>query len=65
MIGERSELLARLMRYHHLVRTMSDKRTRDALRAAISAIETRLAELERAAMPGRRPAEGQHAARTR
>ena len=47
MIGERSELLARLLRYNALVRSMSDKRTRDALRAAISGIERRLAELDR------------------
>ena len=47
MIGERSELLGRLQRYHQLARSMIDPKAREALRAAISGIEIRLAELDR------------------
>jgi hypothetical protein len=50
MIGERSELLARLLRYHGLVRSMADSRAREALRAAIAGIERRLSELDESAM---------------
>jgi hypothetical protein len=51
MIGERSELLARLLRYHHLARGLMDSRAREALRVTIAGIECRLAELDRAS-PG-------------
>jgi len=50
MIGERSELLARLLRYHGLVRIMADSKAREALRAAISGIERRLSELDESAL---------------
>ena len=50
MIGERSELLARLLRYHGLVRTMADSKAREALRGAIDGIEHRLAELDQSGM---------------
>ena len=46
MIGERSELLARLLRYHTLVRGLADSQARAALRSAIAGIEHRLAELD-------------------
>jgi hypothetical protein len=48
MIGERSELLARLLRYHALVRGLADSQARAALRSAIAGIERRLAELDEA-----------------
>ena len=50
MIGERSELLARLLRYHALVRSMADSKAREALRGAIAGIEHRLAELDQSGM---------------
>ena len=50
MIGERSELLARLLRYNQLVRSMTDAKAREALRAAISGIERQLADLDRASL---------------
>ena len=56
MIGERSELLARLLRYNQLVRSMADAKAREALRAAIAGIEHQLAELDRASPGGRPPA---------
>jgi hypothetical protein len=66
MIGERDELLARLLRYHGLVRGMADSRTRAALRAAIAGIERRLAELDRSATePQPSPEPRRHAARAR
>lgn len=51
MIGERSELLARLLRYHHIARGLMDSRAREAVRVAIAGIECRLAELDRASLP--------------
>jgi hypothetical protein len=57
MIGERSELLARLLRYNSLVRGMADNKAREALRTAIAAIERRLAELDRASMRDAPPEE--------
>ena len=65
MIGERSELLARLLRYNGLIRTMTDRRTRDALHAAITGIERRLAELDCAPMPSFPSEKRPHAARAR
>ena len=58
MIGERSELLARLLRYHRLVRSVADGKAREALRAAIAGIERRLAELDRASQEGPPPSRG-------
>jgi hypothetical protein len=61
MISERSELLARLLRYHALTRSVVDPRARDALQAAIRDIEKRLVELEEMISP---PAANRNAAAT-
>ena len=51
MIGERSELLVRLLRYHALVRGSADSQAREALRSAIAGIERRLADLDESSLP--------------
>ena len=61
MIGERAELLARLQRYHGLVRSIADSKAREALRVAIAGIERRLIELDRE----QEPSASRAAARTR
>lgn len=66
MIGERSELLARLLRYNQLVRSTTDTKAREALRAAIAGIERQLVELDRASLRGAPPAPArQHPYRAR
>jgi hypothetical protein len=47
MISERAELLGRLLRYHALMRSVSDNRVRGALQSAIAGIERQLKEIDR------------------
>jgi hypothetical protein len=46
MISERGELLGQLLRYHALIRGVTDRTVQEALQTAIHGIERRLALLD-------------------